>query len=190
MIQSELAILTESMMHFVLPTVKWQPYADTFNGGMMVNGSKQASSAPGPSDDGAGNAGHVDLSATEHRDAGNAGHVDLSATEHRDFQGKLLHQAAIYSNVPLLEDLLKWEQKRYINERDSFGRTALHSVCAAEATEREESIECVRLLLESGADPNIAAADKYNFYVSRKSAIVFIDNLCKAVSETATSSTA
>ncbi|XP_071801091.1 leucine-rich repeat serine/threonine-protein kinase 1-like isoform X3 [Asterias amurensis] len=128
--------------------VKWQPYADTFNGGMMVNGSKQASSAPGPSDDG----------------GGNAGHVDLSATEHRDFQGKLLHQAAIYSNVPLLEDLLKWEQKRYINERDSFGRTALHSVCAAEATEREESIECIRLLLESGADPNIAAADKYNFY--------------------------
>ncbi|XP_022107622.1 leucine-rich repeat serine/threonine-protein kinase 1-like isoform X2 [Acanthaster planci] len=95
---------------------------------------------------------------------GNSGDVDLSLTEHRDFQGKLLHQAAIYSNFALLEDLLKWEQRRYINERDSFGRTALHAVCAAEVSEREESIECVRLLLEAGADPNIAAAERYNYY--------------------------
>ncbi|XP_038076820.1 leucine-rich repeat serine/threonine-protein kinase 1-like [Patiria miniata] len=95
---------------------------------------------------------------------GNSGDVDLSNTEHRDFQGKLLHQAAIYSNFPLLEDLLKWEQRRYINERDSFGRTALHAVCASEVSEREESIECVRLLLDAGADPNIAAAEKYNYY--------------------------
>ena len=92
--------------------------------------------------------------------------VDLHDPDAREFHGKLIHQAAIYFNTSLLVDLLQGPQRRFINERDSFGRTALHAVCAAEIMERDESIECVRLLLEAGADPNISAGDKYQNYVS------------------------
>ena len=33
--------------------------------------------------------------------------------------------------------------------------------------EKDESIECVRLLLEAGANPNISAGDKYQHYVRK-----------------------
>ncbi|XP_063955034.1 uncharacterized protein LOC129258356 [Lytechinus pictus] len=81
-----------------------------------------------------------------------------------DFKGKLLHQAAIYSNASLLADLLRGSQKKYINEADSYGRTALHAVCAVEVVEKEESVECVRILLESAADPNVQAKEIYSRY--------------------------
>ncbi|XP_072178814.1 leucine-rich repeat serine/threonine-protein kinase 1-like [Diadema setosum] len=81
-----------------------------------------------------------------------------------DFKAKLLHQAAIYSNASLLQDLLRGSQQKYINEADSYGRTALHAVCAAEVLEKEESVECVRILLEAGADPNVGAKEIYSKY--------------------------
>ncbi|XP_067128785.1 leucine-rich repeat serine/threonine-protein kinase 1 [Centruroides vittatus] len=71
-----------------------------------------------------------------------------------EFSGLLLHQAALWGNAELLEDLLHGEQLQYLNAMDSLGRTALH----AAATNANET--CTRILLQAGADPNIAAGPK------------------------------
>ncbi|KFM82206.1 Potassium channel AKT3, partial [Stegodyphus mimosarum] len=65
-----------------------------------------------------------------------------------DFPGRLLHQAALWGNAELLEDLLHGEMIQFLNAKDSRGRTALH----AAATNENET--CTRILLQAGADPN------------------------------------
>lgn len=71
-----------------------------------------------------------------------------------EFSGLLLHQAALWGNAELLEDLLHGEQLQYLNAVDSLGRTALH----AAATNANET--CTRILLQAGANPNIVAGSK------------------------------
>ncbi|XP_071957190.1 leucine-rich repeat serine/threonine-protein kinase 1-like [Antedon mediterranea] len=83
---------------------------------------------------------------------------------HRNFPGKLIHQAAIYSNYELLKDLIQGAQKKFINDKDSFGRTALHAVCAADLEERKASVKCVELLLQCGAEPNMSANERYQCF--------------------------
>jgi Ankyrin repeats (many copies) len=51
---------------------------------------------------------------------------------------RLLHQAALWDNAELLEDLLNGEELAFINSCDSWGRTPLH---AASTT---ESSQCLR----------------------------------------------
>ncbi len=51
---------------------------------------------------------------------------------------RLLHQAALWDNAELLEDLLNGEELSFINSCDSWGRTPLH---AASTT---ESSQCLR----------------------------------------------
>ena len=51
---------------------------------------------------------------------------------------RLLHQAALWDNAELLEDLLNGEELTFINSCDSWGRTPLH---AASTT---ESSQCLR----------------------------------------------
>ncbi|CAH1175605.1 unnamed protein product [Phaedon cochleariae] len=72
-----------------------------------------------------------------------------SSPEDEDFPGRLLHQAALWDNTELLEDLLAGGQQSFINSQDSWGRTPLH---AAAITEKSK---CLEILLISGADPNI-----------------------------------
>ncbi|RZF34102.1 hypothetical protein LSTR_LSTR009743, partial [Laodelphax striatellus] len=75
--------------------------------------------------------------------------MDISTPEEEDFPGRLLHQAALWDNAELLEDLLRGDQLAHINSQDSWGRTPLH---AASTTENSR---CLRVLLQAGADPNI-----------------------------------
>ncbi|CAM1297638.1 Uncharacterised protein g1884 [Pycnogonum litorale] len=72
----------------------------------------------------------------------------------QDFPGKLLHQAALWGNAELLEDLLNGEQIELIDSVDGFGRTALHAAAT------NESETCLRILLQAGANPNISASIK------------------------------
>ena len=44
-----------------------------------------------------------------------------------NFAGRLLHQACVWENAELLEDLLKnGEEVANVNAEDKYGRTALH----------------------------------------------------------------
>ncbi|KAF5301002.1 hypothetical protein FQR65_LT08985 [Abscondita terminalis] len=72
-----------------------------------------------------------------------------SSPEDEDFPGRLLHQAALWDNTELLEDLLDGGQQSFINSQDSWGRTPLH---AAAITEHSK---CLQILLNVGADSNI-----------------------------------
>ncbi|GFS33109.1 potassium channel AKT3 [Trichonephila inaurata madagascariensis] len=75
----------------------------------------------------------------------------MAHEENEEFPGRLLHQAALWGNAELLEDLLHGEMLVYLNKTDSHGRTALH----AAATNENET--CTRILLQAGANPNIAS---------------------------------
>ncbi|XP_063987510.1 leucine-rich repeat serine/threonine-protein kinase 1 [Diachasmimorpha longicaudata] len=66
-----------------------------------------------------------------------------------DFPGRLLHQAALWDNAELLEDLLRGDHSQYINSQDSWGRTALHAAAIT------ENSRCLVVLLSNGANPNI-----------------------------------
>lgn len=72
--------------------------------------------------------------------------------EDEEYPGKLLHQAALWGNAELVEDLLNGDQVEFINAVDMFGRTALHDA----ATNRDET--CARILLQTGANPNLACS--------------------------------
>jgi hypothetical protein len=63
----------------------------------------------------------------------------------------LLHQAALWDNAELLEDLLNGEELAFINSCDSWGRTPLH---AASTT---ESSQCLRLVFSGVTDIQQAA---------------------------------
>ncbi|KOC64475.1 Leucine-rich repeat serine/threonine-protein kinase 1 [Habropoda laboriosa] len=65
-----------------------------------------------------------------------------------DFPGRLLHQAALWDNAELLEDLLRGEHAQYINSQDSWGRTPLHAAAIT------ENSRCLDVLLSAGANPN------------------------------------
>uniref|UniRef100_A0A1B6DQ53 non-specific serine/threonine protein kinase n=1 Tax=Clastoptera arizonana TaxID=38151 RepID=A0A1B6DQ53_9HEMI len=80
--------------------------------------------------------------------------MDTSTPEEEDFPGRLLHQAALWDNAELLEDLLRGDQHSHINSQDSWGRTPLH---AASTTENSR---CLRVLLQAGANPNIACGPR------------------------------
>ncbi|PSN37226.1 hypothetical protein C0J52_12650 [Blattella germanica] len=69
--------------------------------------------------------------------------------EDEDFPGRLLHQAALWDNAELLEDLLHGEQVAHINSQDSWGRTPLHAAATT------DNSRCLGVLLKAGADPNI-----------------------------------
>ncbi|KAK7861679.1 hypothetical protein R5R35_005355 [Gryllus longicercus] len=68
--------------------------------------------------------------------------------EDEDFPGRLLHQAALWDNAELLEDLLHGEQIAHINSQDSWGRTPLHAAAT------NDNSRCLGVLLQAGADPN------------------------------------
>ncbi|CAG9839995.1 unnamed protein product [Diabrotica balteata] len=72
-----------------------------------------------------------------------------SSPEDEDFPGRLLHQAALWDNTELLEDLLAGGQQNFINSQDSWGRTPLHAAAIT------DNSKCLQFLLNSGADPNI-----------------------------------
>jgi hypothetical protein len=55
---------------------------------------------------------------------------------------RLLHQAALWDNAELLEDLLNGEELEYINSCDSWGRSPVHA-----ATTTESSM-CLRILIQ------------------------------------------
>ena len=55
---------------------------------------------------------------------------------------RLLHQAALWDNAELLEDLLHGEELGCLDARDSWGRTALH----AAATNLDS--QCLRILCQ------------------------------------------
>ncbi|XP_064473089.1 leucine-rich repeat serine/threonine-protein kinase 1-like isoform X2 [Ornithodoros turicata] len=74
--------------------------------------------------------------------------------DHEEYPGRLLHQAALWGNAELLEDLLNGDQVEFINVADMFGRTALHDA----ATNRDET--CARVLLQTGANPNVACGSR------------------------------
>ncbi|XP_067008597.2 leucine-rich repeat serine/threonine-protein kinase 1 [Anabrus simplex] len=69
--------------------------------------------------------------------------------EDEDFPGRLLHQAALWDNAELLEDLLHGEQIAHINSQDSWGRTPLHAAATT------DNSRCLGVLLQAGADSNI-----------------------------------
>uniref|UniRef100_A0A147BMZ4 non-specific serine/threonine protein kinase n=1 Tax=Ixodes ricinus TaxID=34613 RepID=A0A147BMZ4_IXORI len=72
------------------------------------------------------------------------------------YPGELLHQAALWGNAELVEDLLNGEQVRFINATDMHGRTALHGA----ATNSDET--CTRVLLQTGANPNMACGSRHH----------------------------
>ncbi|XP_056637900.1 leucine-rich repeat serine/threonine-protein kinase 1 isoform X1 [Diorhabda sublineata] len=77
-----------------------------------------------------------------------------SSPEDEDFPGRLLHQAALWDNTELLEDLLAGGQQNFINSQDSWGRTPLHAAAIT------DNSKCLQLLLNSGADPNVQCGSR------------------------------
>ena len=71
--------------------------------------------------------------------------VDIHAEDEE--QRTWLHIAANGANAEMLEYLLENGLKDKVNARDCVGATPLHKACR-----RSKSSECVRLLLEAGAD--------------------------------------
>ncbi|EFN82819.1 Leucine-rich repeat serine/threonine-protein kinase 2 [Harpegnathos saltator] len=71
-----------------------------------------------------------------------------------DFPGRLLHQAALWDNAELLEDLLRGEHAQYINSKDSWGRTPMHAAAIT------ENSRCLDVLLTASADPNITCGPR------------------------------
>lgn len=71
-----------------------------------------------------------------------------------DFPGRLLHQAALWDNAELLEDLLRGEHAQYIDSQDSWGRTALHAAAIT------ENSRCLEVLLRAGANAGLACGPR------------------------------
>ena len=59
-----------------------------------------------------------------------------------DFPGRLLHQAALWDNAELLEDLLNGEELEYLDSCDSWGRSPVHAAATT------ESSLCLRILIQ------------------------------------------
>ncbi|OQV15651.1 Leucine-rich repeat serine/threonine-protein kinase 1 [Hypsibius exemplaris] len=70
-----------------------------------------------------------------------------------DFPGRLLHQACMWENAELLEDLLSnGEEVKNIDSEDKYGRTPLHSAA------KSGNASLVAVLLSSGAAPNVQSS--------------------------------
>ena len=67
---------------------------------------------------------------------------------------RLLHQAALWDNAELLEDLLNGEELDYVNSCDSWGRSPVHAAATTEAS------QCLVILLQTGANANIACGPR------------------------------
>ncbi|XP_071107767.1 leucine-rich repeat serine/threonine-protein kinase 1-like [Haliotis cracherodii] len=70
--------------------------------------------------------------------------------------GQLLHQAALFDNVGLLRSLLEGDELSNINVCDRMGRSVVYTAVS------NNSLKCLKLLLSNGANPNIAAGERYN----------------------------
>ena len=66
--------------------------------------------------------------------------LNLNLTSH---PSRLLHQAALWDNAELLEDLLNGEELEYLNSCDSWGRTPVHAAATT------ESSMCLRILIQA-----------------------------------------
>ncbi|OWF47807.1 Leucine-rich repeat serine/threonine-protein kinase 1 [Mizuhopecten yessoensis] len=73
-----------------------------------------------------------------------------------DFAGEELIQAALFDNDELLRCLLEGDCRNHINITDRCHRTACFTAVS------NNSIKCLRILLEYGADPNIPAGEMHN----------------------------
>nr|XP_045599191.1 leucine-rich repeat serine/threonine-protein kinase 1-like isoform X5 [Procambarus clarkii] len=68
--------------------------------------------------------------------------------------GHVLVKAALWDNAELLEDLLNGDQLAHLDCRDAWGRTPLHAAATT------ESSRCLRILLQAGADANMASGPR------------------------------
>ncbi|XP_037075010.1 E3 ubiquitin-protein ligase XB3-like, partial [Pollicipes pollicipes] len=84
----------------------------------------------------------------------------MSPEDVDEFPGRLLHQAALWDNAELLEDLLASEEIAHISSRDSWGRTPLHAAATT------YSSRCLRVLLQSGADPDVPCGPRGEYRTS------------------------
>ncbi|CAF3755076.1 unnamed protein product [Rotaria magnacalcarata] len=99
-----------------------------------------------------------------------------------NYPGKLLHQAALYLNVDLLQDLLVGDEINNIDAIDRFGCTPLHTACisAAQATLQNDnrvldsSLEFIMVLIDHGADLNVQTGERYDYKKVMKLFIVYI----------------
>ncbi|XP_063841009.1 ankyrin repeat domain-containing protein 29-like [Scylla paramamosain] len=62
--------------------------------------------------------------------------------------------AALWDNAELLEDLLNGDQLAHLDCRDAWGRTPLHAAATT------ENSRCLRILLQAGADVNLASGPR------------------------------
>ncbi|CAG4958440.1 unnamed protein product [Colias eurytheme] len=76
--------------------------------------------------------------------------MDLSPDEEH-FQGRLLHQAALWDNLELVQELLAGGA--HGDARDEHSRTALHAAALAERS------RCLPALCASGVDVNARSDD-------------------------------
>ncbi|XP_061195487.1 putative ankyrin repeat domain-containing protein 19 [Saccostrea echinata] len=83
-----------------------------------------------------------------------------------DFTGEELIQAAIFNDAELMKCLLEGECAKLINFQDRRGRTAVYTSVS------NNSLRCLRVLLEHGADPNIAAGETFNSMTPLHCAII------------------
>ncbi|GBP27191.1 hypothetical protein EVAR_15964_1 [Eumeta japonica] len=77
--------------------------------------------------------------------------MDLSPDED-NFPERLLHQAALWDNVELLQELLLSGYE--VDARDACGRTALHAAALGERS------RCLAALCVAGADVNARSDDR------------------------------
>lgn len=68
--------------------------------------------------------------------------------------GQVIQQAVLYDNVELLQCLLEGEELANINATDACGRTAIYTAVS------NNSLRCLRLLLEHGGNANTAAGGR------------------------------
>ncbi|KAK3593623.1 hypothetical protein CHS0354_025515 [Potamilus streckersoni] len=74
-----------------------------------------------------------------------------------DWPGQFIHQATLYDNEELLSDLLQGDAIANINSKDPHGeRTAVYTAVS------NNSLKCLKVLLEKGANPSISAGVRYN----------------------------
>ena len=78
-----------------------------------------------------------------------------------DFPGRLLHQAALWDNAELLEDLLNGEELEYIDSCDSWGRSPVHAAATTETS------LCLRILIQVLSTVSSLQADNAQHVVGR-----------------------